>query len=155
MSLTAFPEHSRLGVVLTLDETPDHLEKGIREQLTALGVKIMHVDVQGVGQGGSVHFGFKLHAMLMSPFSHTIFLDADTWACAPITGLFDMLKRFDFVGTQVRFHLECATRVALLPRAAEFKLIPPIFLRPDERIIHGAPPGPSHLSRGGASDATR
>lgn len=101
-SLTAFPEHSRLGVALAVNVDPSHLDMGISQELTGLGVRIMHIDVPGVRLEGSVHFGFKLQAMLRSPFTHTIFLDADTMACAPVTGLFDMLNRFDFVATQVR-----------------------------------------------------
>lgn len=51
-------------------------------------------------------FGDKVSYMLQSPFERTIFLDTDTYLCADISELFNLLDRYDLAAAQgaIAFH---------------------------------------------------
>lgn len=55
------------------------------------GTGIPHRIVVGEGDG----YRHKIRALLDSPFSHTLFLDCDTWVTGDIAPLFELLERFD------------------------------------------------------------
>jgi hypothetical protein len=99
-SLRKFPEHARWGLTVSVDMLPeecDTLYRDVKEVLTdlhALGVTFRLVDAEGVFD--SV---YQLRTMLHSPYQQTLQLDTDTKVCSPLTGLFEVLARFDMAAT--------------------------------------------------------
>ena len=78
LSLRMNPANSKLSVTVAIDLLPSHdpvVDKKLVAELIALGVTFVEV------QYGGNSFGFKLQAMLSSPYDLTLFLDADTAAC--------------------------------------------------------------------------
>lgn len=49
-------------------------------------------------------YGSKIYCLLESPFEKTIFLDTDTYLCASIDGIFDLLDVFDVAAAHSNVH---------------------------------------------------
>lgn len=53
------------------------------------------ITVEDIGRS----FEVKIAGMQLSPFKKTVYLDTDTFVCASIDGIFDMLEYFDMAMT--------------------------------------------------------
>lgn len=60
----------------------------------------------------------KIQPLLRSPFERTLFLDSDTWVCGSLSGVFDLLEKFEVLVTPVFITRDYAFEEKEMPFAA-------------------------------------
>lgn len=81
----------------------DDIPRILYTNLPAVADRTVFDDVITVPEQTWVQTEVKLWSVARSPFERTVYIDTDTYVCADVTGLFDVLARFDFAAIPVPF----------------------------------------------------